>query len=94
MHHHDQQYRHESKYCKLVKYGITHITTSKGVISSGLLRYCGHQDNLQYTDNPFSTKTLKPQENYSKLKQKTQGFGKYEEGSTKIDSNKGEYTTS
>ena len=35
-----------------------------------------------------------PQENYSKLKQKTQGFRKYEEGTTKIDSNKGEDTPS
>ena len=33
---------------------------------------------------------LKPQENYSKLKQKTQGFGIYEEGKTKIDSTKGD----
>ena len=37
---------------------------------------------------------LEPQENYSKLKQKTQGFRKYEEGTTKIDSNKGEDTPS
>ena len=40
------------------------------------------------------TEKLKPKENYSKLKQKTQGFGKYEEGTRKIDSNKGEDTPS
>ena len=36
---------------------------------SGLLRYYGHQDDLQYTENPFSTKNSTKNSSLKKITQ-------------------------